>query len=219
MAFFNYVNPWPETTHWPLRSPLLSAGRRDAAVWTRTSRPRLRTSVRKFRVAPRASYSYVICAPRPTAGALSYRPKRLAQNAFLVRYGPVLYDRDLTVSCVLCSLLAPLPLPLPAARCSGRGKGKGVGFLAWNRPPGPGSRASGGGAGAARGASSRSGLRSAGHRSEPEAGAGARCARGNALSVATRHHAAPMSASRSHSPLPTAHRRRLRASRRGVLML
>jgi hypothetical protein len=33
MAFFYYgVNPWPETTQWPLR-PLLSAGRRDAAVW------------------------------------------------------------------------------------------------------------------------------------------------------------------------------------------
>jgi hypothetical protein len=38
MAFFNYVNanPWLEASEWPL-APLLSAGRRDAAVWT--SRP------------------------------------------------------------------------------------------------------------------------------------------------------------------------------------
>jgi hypothetical protein len=34
MAFFNYVNPWPEATNNQLASPLLSAGRRDAAVWS-----------------------------------------------------------------------------------------------------------------------------------------------------------------------------------------
>jgi hypothetical protein len=33
MAFFYHINPRPETTHWPLRCSVLSAGRRDAAVW------------------------------------------------------------------------------------------------------------------------------------------------------------------------------------------
>jgi hypothetical protein len=31
MAFFYYVSPWPETTHWPLRSPLSAAQRRAAS--------------------------------------------------------------------------------------------------------------------------------------------------------------------------------------------
>jgi hypothetical protein len=68
MAFARTGRPAPQTHHQlrlaqtdskslarnhPLASPLLSAGRRDAAVWT-VDEP---TSVRKFRVAPRASYA------------------------------------------------------------------------------------------------------------------------------------------------------------------
>jgi hypothetical protein len=32
MAFFNYVNPWPETTHWPLRCSAPGDGMPPSAV-------------------------------------------------------------------------------------------------------------------------------------------------------------------------------------------
>jgi hypothetical protein len=86
MAFFNYVHPWPETTHWP-RSPLmLSAGRRDAMP------PFGRAD---FGPEISCGATCFICAPRPAVGALSHRPKRLAQNAILAHYGLVLNDRNL----------------------------------------------------------------------------------------------------------------------------
>jgi hypothetical protein len=54
MAFFNYVNPWPEATHWPLRCSapgggggMPPCGRADFGPETGNS---------KFRVAPRASF-------------------------------------------------------------------------------------------------------------------------------------------------------------------
>jgi hypothetical protein len=66
MAFFNYANPWPETTPWPLR-PLVSAGRRDAAV-CRVECGRADSGSRKFRGA-----TCFICALRPAAVSLSRR--------------------------------------------------------------------------------------------------------------------------------------------------
>jgi hypothetical protein len=70
MAFFYHVSPWPETTHWPLASPLLSAQRsaaqRRATGCRRVDEP---TSVRKFRVACGGATCF-ICAPRPSTSCL-----------------------------------------------------------------------------------------------------------------------------------------------------
>jgi hypothetical protein len=60
-GLFNYVNPWPETRNHPLASPLLSAGRRDAAVWT----SRLRSGNSVWRHVLRCFVlrtSYFVCA-------------------------------------------------------------------------------------------------------------------------------------------------------------
>jgi hypothetical protein len=94
------VSPWPETTHLPFASPLLSTGRwgmgyRNNATVRRVDEP---TSVRKPRVAPRATYMGYgwIWASRPAAGSLSRSPLVVAAAAaavrcfwqFLARYGP-----------------------------------------------------------------------------------------------------------------------------------
>jgi hypothetical protein len=84
-GLFNYINPWPETRNHPLASPLLSAGRRDAAVWT----SRLRSGNSVWRHVLRCFVlrtSYFVCALG--AGC------------------PSTLDLD--------QLPLPLPLPLPA---------------------------------------------------------------------------------------------------------
>jgi hypothetical protein len=86
MAFFNYVNPWPETTHWPLRCSapgdgMPPCGRADFG-------PEISCGATCF-ITP-------ICAPRPAAGSLSRRLQRLAQNAILLHYALLWYERDRT---------------------------------------------------------------------------------------------------------------------------
>jgi hypothetical protein len=86
MAFFNYVNPWPETTQRPLRCSapgdgMSPCGRADFAV-------------RKFRVAPRASYARLDRLPARFRAGRSGCPPQKIQNAILVHYGLVLYDRN-----------------------------------------------------------------------------------------------------------------------------
>jgi hypothetical protein len=67
MAVFNYVSPWPETTHWPLRCSTPGDGMPHAAMWT----SRLRSGNFVWR-----HTCFFICSPCPSASG--QRPAALA---------------------------------------------------------------------------------------------------------------------------------------------
>jgi hypothetical protein len=85
MAFFNYVNPWPETRNHPLASPpLLSLGLAPGDGMPPCGRADFGPEIS-------CGTTCLICAPRPAAGSLSRRSWRLAlalaQNEILLHNG------------------------------------------------------------------------------------------------------------------------------------
>jgi hypothetical protein len=103
---FNCVNPRAETTHWPLASPLLSAP--GDGLGCRCRRVDEPTSVRKFRVAPRASYGPLDLDRLPAR----FRAGRSGCRGalFLLHYGFTLPGRTLIRPLLLIrSPTAPLP--------------------------------------------------------------------------------------------------------------